>query len=307
MVALLVRCHISPYRTCQDPNLVTGDAHGLLAQYRPDLAGFPSTNQPREGTQPLLTAIGAGLTDMDQVQIHPTGFVDPKEPSALNKILAAEMLRGEGGILLSSDGKRFTNELDTRDRVTDAILKNTTALTPPRKTSGDGEEASKQWDVSLVLDETTAEATASHLSFYRWKGLVKQTTVRELGGSALDTIREYGRVVAKSENDPFGRNAFGNWTLGTKGPVSAESIVLVGKVTPVVHFTMGGVTINEHAQVLDSSARTPIYGLWAAGEITGGVHGSNRLGGSSLLECVVYGRIAADQAAELYNKHYPLR
>ena len=240
--------------------------------------------------------------DMERVQIHPTGFIDPKEPFALNKILAAEMLRGEGGILLTNDGKRFVNELETRDKVTDAIIKNTTSITSPPSSSGE-EEATKQWDVSLVLDEATAEATASHLGFYRWKGLVKQTTVGELGASALDTIRKYGKVVAGKESGPFGRKAFGSWTLGTKGPVTAESVVLVGKVTPVVHFTMGGVTINEYGQVLDTKGK-PIYGLWAAGEVSGGIHGSNRLGGSSLLECVVFGRIAADQAAEFYKKHY---
>ena len=283
-----------------------GDAHGLLAQYRPDLAGFPTTNQAREGTQPLLTAVGAHLVDMERVQIHPTGFVDPSDTGSLNKILAAEMLRGEGGILLAGDGKRFVNELNTRDKVTDAVMNYAEILhSDNNNNNNNGPTATKQWDVSLVLDETTAKATSSHLGFYQWKGLVKQTTVGELGPSALETIREYGQIASGHKPDPLGRNAFANWTLGRDGgaEVTPQSIVLVGKVTPVVHFTMGGALINEHSQVLDISGK-PIHGLWAAGEVTGGVHGGNRLGGSSLLECVVFGRIAADQVAAFYKSHY---
>ena len=282
-----------------------GDAHGLLAQYRPDLAGFPTTNQAREGTQPLLTAVGARLVDMERVQIHPTGFVDPNDAGALNKILAAEMLRGEGGILLARDGKRFVNELNTRDKVTDAVMSYAEALHSNNNSNNNEPAATKQWDVSLLLDETTAQATSSHLGFYRWKGLVKQTTVGELGPSALETIREYGQIASGRKSDSLGRKAFANWTLGRDGgaEVTPQSVVLVGKVTPVVHFTMGGALINEHSQVLDTNGK-PIHGLWAAGEITGGIHGGNRLGGSSFLECVVFGRIAADQAAAFYESHY---
>jgi succinate dehydrogenase/fumarate reductase flavoprotein subunit len=75
-----------------------------------------------------------------------------------------------------------------------------------------------------------------------------------------------------------------------------EYEVYTGQVTPVIHFTMGGVVIDEHGRVIGAEG-TPIDGLWAAGEVTGGVHGQNRLGGSSLLECVVFGRIAGNEAA----------
>ncbi|EHA18592.1 hypothetical protein ASPNIDRAFT_207611, partial [Aspergillus niger ATCC 1015] len=189
-----------------------GDARGLLAQYRPDLEGIPSTNEQREGTQPLLQEVGAAVVDMEQVQVHPTGFVGGKEEEAeaMVKILAAEALRGEGGI--------------------------------------------------------------------------------------LGTLREYADVVAGKKQDEFGRQSFGNWTLREVKP---ESVVYVGKVTPVVHFTMGGVVINERSQVLDGQGQ-PIPGLYAAGEITGGLHGQNRLGGSSLLECAVFGRIAGEEAAAYY-------
>ncbi|BDD60748.1 hypothetical protein MAP00_005847 [Monascus purpureus] len=282
-----------------------GDAHGMLAQYRPDLAGFPTTNEAREGSQPLLTGVGADLLDMDRVQVHPTGFIDPNDSWALAKILAAEMLRGEGGILLTGEGKRFVNELDTRDKVTDAVLRSAKSLTKDETTATGS--ATRQWDVTLVLDESTAEATSSHLGFYKWKGLVKKTTIGELGPAALETIRAYADIVSGEKPDPLGRPAFGSWSLGKGGDkekdITADSVVYIGKVTPVVHFTMGGVAIDEHSQVLDTRG-VPIKGLWAAGEITGGLHGNNRLGGSSLLECVVFGRIAGDGAAEFYKKHY---
>ncbi|PWY75320.1 Flavocytochrome c [Aspergillus sclerotioniger CBS 115572] len=267
-----------------------GDARGLLAQYRPDLAGIPSTNEEREGTQPLLQEIGAAVVDMEQVQVHPTGFLEGGDGEAMVKILAAEALRGEGGVLVLGDGRRFVNELETREKVTGEVMEQAERL--PTK--------ARQWDVKLVLDEGAAAALESHLGFYMWKGLIRKTTVGELGEEmpALEgTLREYVDVVSGKKKDEFGRESFGNWTLTEVKP---ESVVYVGKVTPVVHFTMGGVVINERSQVLDGQGQ-PIPGLWAAGEITGGLHGQNRLGGSSLLECVVFGRIAGDEAATFYQ------
>lgn len=258
-----------------------GDAEGLLAKYRPDLAGYPSTNDPRPGTQPLLTAIGAQLIDMDQVQVHPTGFVDPADSSSPLKFLAAEVLRGEGGILLQN-GKRFVNELDTREHVTNAI----TSTVPTS-------ESPKQWTVQLILDEGTYAAAKSHIDFYIFKGLMKKTMISKLGPDAFESISQYAQIVAGTATDPFNRPSFANWSL--KNPIT-DSIVYVGDVTPVVHFTMGGVLINEKSEVLREDNQ-PIGGLWAAGEISGGVHGGNRLGGSSLLECVVFGRIAGDECA----------
>lgn len=261
-----------------------GDANGMLATYRPDLAGFPSTNEPRPGSQTLLTTVGAQLLDMEQVQVHPTSFVDPKDVNNPVKFLAAELLRGEGGLLLDSNGKRFINEMQTRKVVTDAI----TSLPPAEG------EGPKQWDVQLVLDEGVYGNASSHIDFYIWKGLMRKTTIAELPPSVLSTIEAYAVVASGEKDDPLGRKTFGHWTLKNVKP---ESIVYVGRVTPAVHFTMGGVVINEKAEVLDGDG-AHIGGLWAAGEVTGGVHGENRLGGSSLLECVVFGRIAGDQAAK---------
>ncbi|CAI6340571.1 unnamed protein product [Periconia digitata] len=263
-----------------------GDTHGLLTKHRPDLSGFPATVETRPGAQPLLTEVGAQLIDMDLIQVHPTGFVDPAQPTLFSKFLAAEVLRGEGGILMRN-GERFVNELDMRENVTSAI----TALPS-------NESSLKQWDVQLVLDESVYQACKSHVDFYIFKGLMKKTHLSELGPAALTTLQNYVKIFSGGQKDEFGRSEFSNWGLSDPTP---ESVVYVGTVTPVVHFTMGGVVVDENAQVLDKQMN-PIEGLWAAGEITGGVHGTNRLGGSSLLECVVFGRIAGNMCATYIGK-----
>ncbi|KAL7622721.1 hypothetical protein AAE478_006399 [Parahypoxylon ruwenzoriense] len=270
-----------------------GDPHGLLSKYRPDLAGMPSTNEERPAPHGLLSAVGAEFVDMDSVQVHPTGFVDPKDPTSLYKFLAAEALRGEGGILLSGrTGERFINELLTRDIVSDAI----TALPPSHTLES---STIRQWDITILLDPGACEAAASHIGFYLWKGLVQKKKVKELAPEVIASVDKYAAIVASKGEDPLGRKAFGHWRL-PPGEANREEEVCVGTVTPVVHFTMGGVTFDLQARVLrakEGSGLVPIPGLWAAGEITGGIHGANRLGGSSLLECVVFGRIAGTEAA----------
>lgn len=258
-----------------------GDTWGVLKQYRPDLAGLPSTNDPRPGTHSILQDVGAELVDMDSVQIHPTGFVLPSDPQARVKFLAAEMLRGEGGILLHQ-GARFVNEMETRAHVSEAIMQ-----LPPSHTTNVREEGSdelNQWDVQILLDPGACEAASSHIGFYLWKGLLSKKKVKELDEASRQTIQEYSRLVATKGTDPLGRHAFGKWSL-TGAEEDAEEEVCVGQVTPVTHFTMGGASINTQGQVLASNGSngslSPIEGLWAAGEITGGIHGDNRLGGKS--------------------------
>jgi flavocytochrome c len=273
-----------------------GDTHGLLQRHRPDLAGLPSTNDARPSSHGILTAAGAELVDMDAVQIHPTGFVDPASPQAMVKFLAAEMLRGEGGILLSG-GRRFVNELETREVVSGKIMG---GLEPVVAEEKDG---LRQWDVQLLLDPGATQAAGSHVGFYLFKGLMKKVKIRDLDELTRRAVEEYAKVVRGEVKDELGRTSFGHWSLGLDGKIDPDAEVAVGSVTPITHFTMGGALINEQGQVLASkrgepSVKKPIQGLWAAGEITGGIHGDNRLGGSSLLECVVFGQIIGQEAAK---------
>ncbi|KAF7914138.1 uncharacterized protein EAF01_000544 [Botrytis porri] len=260
-----------------------GDAYGILARYRPDLSGIPSTNEPRSGSQELLSNIGAGLIDMEKVQIHPTAFVDMNDINNPTKFLAAEMLRGEGGVLLMG-GRRFVDELETRKIITGKIMEVDGTVR--------SEGHPKQWDVKLVIDQGVYEKAKSHVDFYLWKGLMRKCTIAEeiLGEDAVRGLQRYADAVAKRSKDEFGRKSFGCWKLNEVKP---DSVIYVGNVTPAIHFTMGGVRIDEQARVLTTEGNI-IPGVWAAGEVTGGIHGDNRLGGSSLLECVVFGRKAGD-------------
>ncbi|CAK7272811.1 hypothetical protein SEPCBS119000_005320 [Sporothrix epigloea] len=269
-----------------------GDTDNLLAKYRPDLAGLPSSNEPRPGMHGLLSNVGATLVDMDSVQIHPTGFVDPLSTSSALKFLAAEVLRGEGGILLHN-GRRFVNEIDTREHVSRAIMDLEYTSDRPR-----------QWSVQILLDPGACRAAAPYVSFYEQKGLMSRKKVSELDGTTKKTLKDVSMAAAKHNADLFGRSTFGSWALAGDQEDDQKE-VSVGWVTPVTHFTMGGIAINEHCQVLASTlgaSELIVPGLWAAGELTGGIHGDNRLGGSSLLECVVFGQIAGEQAAATCRK-----
>lgn len=259
---------------------------GYLQQYRSDLLSLPTTNGDHatgDGHK-LVTALShpATLTDMDQVQVHPTGFIDPKDPEAKTKFLAAEALRGVGGLLIDNTGARFINELERRDTVTAKM----------QEVIGAG-----RGPIRLVLNSAAADVLKAHCGFYVSKGLMKKyDSAQELSKETdipLDTLRTTFEAHVKAtkgeEEDLFGKKNFDN------GIYTLDEPLLVASMIPVVHYTMGGITVDEHAHALDADGKL-IPGLYAAGEVIGGVHGKNRLGGSSLLEAVVFGRIAGANA-----------
>merc|ERR1719198_1789094 len=101
-------------------------------------------------------AIGAGSLDMDRVQVHPTGFVDPSDPASNTKVLCGEMMRGVGGILLTPDGQRFVNELAPRDKVVEAQL------------------ATGAPEFAIVLNHAMAAEAGKHVELYTRKGLLSK-------------------------------------------------------------------------------------------------------------------------------------
>eukprot|EP00887_Chlorella_sp_A99_P002099 scaffold21.g2099.t1 len=257
-----------------------GASRALLARHAPQVAELATTNGPfaqGEGLG-LAGALGADMVGLDQVQVHPTGFVDPADLAAGTKFLAPEKLRGVGAVLLNPSGRRFVDELTTRDRVSKAILG-----LPGRQ-------------ALLVLGHAGGELFGPALGFYQAKGLVtKADSLPALAAAAgveertlAEEVAAYGAAAAAGR-DAFGKTVFPS-AMDPKGPF------YLARVTPVVHYTMGGVAIDDDAHVLDAAGR-PIPGLFAAGEVSGGVHGANRLGGNSLLECVVFGRRAGRSAA----------
>ncbi|KAI5283439.1 hypothetical protein KEM54_002131 [Ascosphaera aggregata] len=259
--------------------------NGLLKQYRPDVLNLSSTNgvHATGDGQKMLMAIGGNGIDLDKVQVHPTGLIDPKEPDSKWKFLAAEALRGEGGLLLNSDGQRFCDELGHRDYVSGKEFE---------------QKAKGKWPIRLVLNSKASNILDFHTRHYSGRGLMRKMSGKELaneigcGEAALQkTFDEYNAIAEGKQKDPYGKKFFHN------GPFSVDDDFHVSLMEPVVHFTMGGIEINDKAQVLNSEKK-PFNGLYACGELAGGVHGANRLGGSSLLGCVVYGRVAGDSASQ---------
>ncbi|CAB4254656.1 similar to Saccharomyces cerevisiae YEL047C Soluble fumarate reductase, required with isoenzyme Osm1p for anaerobic growth [Maudiozyma barnettii] len=270
-----------------------GYSKEMLKRYAPDLINLPTTNgkQTTGDGQNILERLGANMLDMEQIQVHPTGFIDPTDRSNNWKFLAAEALRGLGGVLLNpSTGRRFTNELNTRDKVTKAIQK----MCPERDNKA-----------YLVMSEDLYQNYQSNMKFYMSKGLISKMSIEtfvnnyKLPISPTEVVNDLIKYSSNGQkSDEFNRPLVIN-TFGTD--INSKTDIYVGEITPVVHFTMGGATINEKAQVMNNENVVLADGLYAAGEVSGGVHGSNRLGGSSLLECVVFGRIAANEIGSRRN------
>ena len=269
-------------------------AGSYLDQNRPELMSFPATAgsfSTGDGIT-LATALGASTRDMDKVQIHPTGWVDPKDPSNPTKVLAAELMRGVGGILINGFGERFCNELGTRAYVTDRMLQHD----PYYKSNGKWKDGEDVQTFSLVLASSAAADGKKHVDLYTHKGLL--TKVEGLAALAKHTglskktlemtIRKYQSAALDGE-DEFGKTSF----RGVPAKDLSTETFYVGTVTPVLHYCMGGIKIDSEGHVLRED-QTVIAGLRAAGEVTGGVHGNNRLGGNSLLECTVYGTIVGE-------------
>lgn len=245
----------------------------MVVKYKPELKGFMTTNAPGiqgQGIE-MAQAIGAATVDMDQIQIHPT-------VEANTAALITEGLRGDGAILINEEGKRFIDEVGTRDVVSAAEIAQT---------------GSYSW---LVVDQAMADASSVIQGYIKKGYTVTGATYEELGkamgvdaAAFAETMEKWNGYV-EAKNDPdFGRTSFAN-KLDT-APYYAI------KVTAGVHHTMGGLKINANTEVLNEKGEV-IPGLFAAGEVTGGVHGANRLGGNAVADFTVFGRIAGAAASD---------
>lgn len=234
--------------------------------------------------------------------MHPTGFVDPSNPTAPTKFLAPEALRAYGGVLLNGDGKRFINELTLRDVVTAAVYRQTGTVHNHANSFMAKTIPEKYASAYMVLTDEAVEGFGkSTLGFYASKGFFKQVEGVEGLAQLLDVdpkvleddFKEYDQHVGREEDtDKTGKVYFPSPLLGP-----GATTYWVGLITPVIHYTMGGLSINSDAAILTEDDKSTIPGLFGAGEVTGGVHGHNRLAGNSLLECVVFGRTAGRNAA----------
>ena len=245
----------------------------MVVKYKPELKGFMTTNAPGiqgQGIE-MAQAIGAATVDMDQIQIHPT-------VEANTAALITEGLRGDGAILINEEGQRFIDEVGTRDVVSAAEIAQT---------------GSYSW---LVVDQAMADASSVIQGYIKKGYTVTGATYEELGkamgvdaAAFAETMDKWNGYV-EAKNDPdFGRTSFAN-------PLNTAPYYAV-KVTAGVHHTMGGLKINANTEVLNEKGEV-IPGLFAAGEVTGGVHGANRLGGNAVADFTVFGRIAGAAASD---------
>ncbi|KAF7292072.1 Flavocytochrome C [Mycena indigotica] len=255
----------------------------LIAKHRPDLLSLSTTNGPHatgDGitlatSDSLPASLRAGTTDLSLVQIRQPAFW-------LRKGCA-----GAGGMLVDKNGKRFIKEVERRDVVTAAMQT---------------VEKEERGPVRLVMGEKAVAGMAKACAFYVFKGLMKRydnakAFADDTGvplDNVLDTFAQFG-----TETDPLGSgvdagmSSISSYLSPLNSPAfTPDEPLHVAITTPVVHYTMGGLSVDASARVLAAESGEPIPGLWAAGEVIGGVHGQNRLAGSSLLEAVVFGRIA---------------
>lgn len=261
-----------------DAVIITTGGYGanmdMISKVRPDLEGLVTTNQ--EGSTgdgiSMIEKLGGVTVDMDQIQVHPTVQQE-------KSYLIGEAVRGEGAILVNNEGTRFVNELDTRDNVTAAINK------LPEKAA------------YLVFD-SGVKSRAKAIQKYEEMGFVVQGDSIEALAKEINvpadqlqaTLDTYNKAVADKKDTEFGR------TTGMEHDLSAGPFYAI-KIAPGIHYTMGGVKINTNTEVLNKDGQA-IPGLFAAGEVTGGLHGQNRIGGNSVADIIIFGHQAGIKAAD---------
>ena len=245
----------------------------MVEKLNPNLKGFGTTNVAAATGDGITmgTAIGAATVDMEQIQTHPT--VHPE-----TQTMYTEAVRGNGAIIVNKEGARFTNEMGTRDVVSAAILEQT-----------DGQA----W---LIFDEAVRKSLKA-IEGYISAGIVFQSeTIEGLAAEIGADPATLSATMAKFADDVKAGNADEFGRAGLELPLT-EANFYACMVAPAIHHTMGGLKINTAAEVLNEEGNA-IAGLFAAGEVTGGVHGANRLGGNAVTDIVVFGKAAGASACD---------
>lgn len=255
-----------------------GANEAMYTTYRPDLKGTVTTNAPGATGDGIVMAqaLGADLVDIEQIQLHPT-------VEQTTSILITESVRGDGAILVNQGGVRFTNELLTRDAVSAAELAQEGSyayIIFDQKLRDNLKAVEKYVKSGITVQADTIEGLAEQL------GIDPATLAK--------TLNDWNEIVKNQRDTQFGR------TTGMKEDLTTAPYYAI-KIAPGIHHTMGGVKINTAAEVINTEG-TAIPGLFAAGEVCGGVHGGNRLGGNAVADIVIFGRIAAESAMAYLTK-----
>lgn len=227
----------------------------------------------------MAEKVGAALTNMESIQTYP--IANPKT----GQISLLADTRFDGAILVNQEGKRFVEELERRDVISKAILSQT------------GEYCYQIWNDKIDAISKTKEAhKAEYDELVKAKLLTKTDTIEEAAKffdidvkTLKETIKKVNSYAESGKDKDFNHRA-GLVSL-EKGPYYIQ------KAVPSVHHTMGGLVINEKTEVLDKDGNA-ISGLYAAGELTGGIQGKNRLGGNAITDIITFGRIAGQEAGK---------
>lgn len=253
-----------------------------------DLGALPTTNRKTVSTGDgidLGLSVGADVVDMSEIQLLYLGNLQNGE---LTKYPPRCVNGTDQVIFINKNGERFTNEGGRRDEICKDILEEPDKMFYILE-SADGD---KYVDIYSSEFKSADGFTLDYLvdNDYVYVGNTLEELAQKLNINVEvleNTISEFNECVDGKE-DKFGRTLYS--TKIEKGPYIAT------KRQVSVHHTMGGLKIDEDAQVLDTNGNK-IEGLYAAGEVTGGIHGGNRLGGNAVVDTVVFGRIAGRNAA----------
>jgi len=234
-----------------------------------------TTNKPFATAEVLKSALSIGAASVQLSQIQLGAWASPDEHGFGHGPLFADYIVFQyGAIIEPNTGKRIVNELGDRKQTADAILN----TGHPCVGLADHQAVKKAgWDLSKAIKKgvvRTFETLGDLATFY-------DMNIQDLRQS----VDRYNYFVENKRDDDFKKTI-----VKDARPIEAAPFYAM-RLWPKVHFTMGGLSINEKAQILDFDGRI-IKGLYAAGEIVGGTHGACRLGSCAITECIVFGRIA---------------
>lgn len=253
------------FRSAQDPRLD---------------ASLDTTNKPFATAELICQALRRGAVPVQLSQIQLGAWASPEEKGFGDGPLFADYIGFLYGLILHPDtGCRFVNEQADRKQVADALL----AVGKPSVCFSDAAAVKRGgWDLSRALKKGVLK------TFDTWEEAAAYYGLPERG--VKDSIETFNQIIEEGRDKAFGR------------PIPPEATPLREppfygmRLWPKVHYTMGGLQIDTKARVLGEGGRL-LPGLFAAGEVTGGVHGASRLGSCAITDCLVFGRIAGREAA----------
>ncbi len=247
---------------------------------------IPTTNSPAitgDGIR-MAEQVGAQLVGMEYIQLYPVN-----NPATGNYYFMDYARLNSNALLVNKEGERFVDEKETRDNIASAALEQQDAM------------IYELIDEQVIQEMEIEELYAGEIAKCLDQGVLVKGTLEECAKffdipyeNLKTTLLRYNQMAEQGKDLDFGRKEH-------LRPIEGEEFLMFSSIVSV-HHTMGGVKINTHAQVLDIDDQI-IEGLYAAGEVTGGIHGGNRLGSMSMPDTVAFGRIAAQSAISFGAEH----